>query len=263
MIKFYITSPSLTLTDDPRCRDWYDTGKSRYKNLSQPVHITAPYLFALENSSFIAASATSPVVNPATDKYAGQMLIDFYPSAVRKMLDPLTDYLSFVITPEADLSGGNTVVGPNRSIGWESAPIENYVFEHDSGSPRKAYFVSSILPFMMNGTSGKKQFSRLNEHGREEVWTLAFEPVYARALLPLDPSDFSRGINMSEILVYSVGIAAYSDSIEAPLQIIDDDVDDDLRVLSAIYISIVCFVSLGLVVFTYKVSLALQSGWTD
>lgn len=241
---------------DPRCRSWFHTGKTLYEANKQPVFITALHESALENSAFnSSATATSPVVNPVTEVYVGQTLINFIPSAVRSMLDPLTDYISFVIAPETNQSSGNTVVGPDKSSGWISAPIADLLFPHDPlNSSRQIFFEMWILPSLNNGTSNYSEFSRINKHGDEEVFTLAFEPVYARVLLPLDPSNFSRGVNTSRILVYSVGIAAAKVAIEEPWQTIEADVNNDLRRLNALYITIVCFVSLCLMLFSYKVS---------
>jgi hypothetical protein len=71
---------------DPRCRDWYATGKIRSLELGKAVHITAPYVFALTavlERAQVAASATSPVVNPKTGGDMGQVLLDYSPSSIR------------------------------------------------------------------------------------------------------------------------------------------------------------------------------------
>lgn len=190
-----------------------------------------------------------------TGEYVGQTLINFSPSAVSNILDPRTDYISFVIAPEINMSDCSTVAGPDKLMGWVSAPIADLLFPYDQpNSSRRVFFETSILPRLNNGTSNFAEFSRISQHGDEEVMTLAFEPVQARVLLPLDPSVFSRGVKTSRIHVYSVGIAAAKVAIDAPWQTIEADVNQDLRNLSGLYISVVCFVSLCLMLFSYKVS---------
>ncbi|KAG7360307.1 hypothetical protein IV203_035406 [Nitzschia inconspicua] len=62
---------------DPRCRSWYADGRGKYLNFSIPVHVTAPYEYA--SSLITASSITSPIANPSTKEYVGQILYDYLP----------------------------------------------------------------------------------------------------------------------------------------------------------------------------------------
>jgi hypothetical protein len=232
---------------DPRCRDWYATGKSKYESSRIPVHITAPYPFATENE--IATSATSPVVNPTTGEYAGQALLDFNPSAIRRMLERM-DGLAFLITPDVT-DGGDTVVGPDKSAGWESAQIGELLFPR--GDASREHFEKVVLPKLKKGERGLEKITRATEDGNLETLSLAFEPVQARVLLPVSPDDFSRGVAASDVLVYSLGIASQDDSIRQPWGDVEDDVHDDLRRIQVIYIAIVVAVSFLFVIMTCNV----------
>jgi hypothetical protein len=244
---------------DPRCRNWYDSGKKRYMSSRDPVYITAPYEFALEASSFFATTATSPIANPTTNEYAGQVFSDFRPTDVHNLFHTLQDddFCPFVISVEDDINGGNTVVPPGRqsNTSWESKPIEDLVLRFDnSTSELKASFKANVLALMKNGTKGYREFSRTNLDGTVEIMTLAFAPVQARVMLPLDPSDFSRGVNLSSILVYSVGIAISNNKIDDAWQPISGQIKHDLHYLSAVYVAIVAAVSLCLVLIMCKVN---------
>ena len=237
---------------DPRCRDWFATGRRLYHETMRPAHITAPYLFAdLE----FAATATAPIANPATEEYVGQILLDFFPSSLRSFFKRLDEPVAFVITPSDGGTDEDTVIGPDRLDSWEPVSIIDLLFPYDeTSSAFREIFEANILRKMKDGGAGCESFVRTSESGSRETLKLAFEPVKARVLLPLDPSDFSRGVNRSEVLVYSVGVANRVSDFEVPWQSIEDDVQNDLMRLQIIYLCIICFVSVGFVVFTCYVS---------
>jgi hypothetical protein len=243
---------------DPRCRNWYDSGKKRYMANRDPVYITAPYEFALEASSFFATTATSPIANPSTNEYVGQVFSDFRSTDVRNLFHTLEDddFCPFVVAIEDDINGGNTVVPPGKLSNtiWESKSIEDLVLRYDnSTSELKESFKANVLALMKNGTQSYREFSRTNLDGKVENMTLAFAPVRARVMLPLDPSDYSRGVNISSILVYSVGIAISNTKIDDAWQPISAEIMHDLRFLSNIHLVIVAAVSICLVIVMCKV----------
>jgi hypothetical protein len=242
---------------DPRCRDWYATGKNRSLALGKAVHITAPYVFALtalQARAQVAATATSPVVNHRTGEYMGQVLLDYSPSSIRLSLERLSAPLSIVITPEEDATDGDTLIGPNKTAGWKSSPIGNLVFLEED-SLNRAIFERDVLANMKNGNSNISYVTRLKSDGKTENLTLSFEPVNIRILEPLAPDDFSRGASVSKLHVYSVGIACLEVSMRKPFQEKEDGVYADLERIATAYICCVVFLSILLLFFTYRVSI--------
>lgn len=242
---------------DPRCRDWYATGKKRSLELGKAFHITAPYAFALtaaKERAQVAASATSPVINPVTGEYMGQVLLDYSPSNIRLSLERLIAPLSIVITIEEDVTGGDTLIGPNKTEGWKSSPIGNLVFLEED-SLNRAVFERDVLAKMKNGDSGISYFTRLKSNGKEENLTISFEPVDIRIVAPVAPDDFSRGAVVSKLLVYSVGIAYLEREMRRPFQEKEDGVYADLQRIATAYICCVVFLSIMLLFFTYQVSI--------
>ena len=185
----------------------------------------------------MATSATSPIANPKTREYFGQTLLDFSPQIIREALHRLQAPLSFLITPEDDEAGGNTVVGPDidqtRENIWRSANILDLVFpgtnnSHTSSS-REA-FNRTILSEMRNGQNGVTEFWRsLDNETDEALLVLAYYPVYARSYQAVSPDDFSRGVNATQSLVYIVGIAAYDDELRKPFRDIEEDTFDQVN----------------------------------
>ena len=240
---------------DSRCREWYDTAKQKSLTEGAHIHLTAPYEFA--GDDFIASSATSPIFHPGTKEYVGQVLLDFAPTAIRDSLRRLRNSTtSFVITPDPEAKGGDTLIGPDQSSEvWESANILDLLFRDEtSGSSNKQFFEREILPHMKAGKANVTTYSRWRGGEPEELLVLAYHPVRVRAYQALRPDDFSRGVNESETLVYSVGIARKDEDLRRPFENISDDVMDDLDFLRLLYASLVMFVSVLFTVYTCLVS---------
>jgi len=215
--------------------------------------VTAPYQFAIANA--IATSATSPIANPKTGEYVGQTLLDFYPEGVKEGLKRLGALIAFVITPEVDATGGDTVVGPNVTEGWESASILDLLFMYDPpGSHFRLDFEQRILAKMKNGTEHLEEFGRTKKDGKAEHLVIAFAPVYQRVLLPLSPDDFSRGVEVSQVLLYSVGMIRRVDEIHAPFREIEDDIKRELDDIRTVYVVVTAFVALIFTAYACLVS---------
>jgi hypothetical protein len=159
-----------------------------------------------------------------------------------------------VITPEEDATGGDTLIGPNKTEGWKSSPIGDLVFL-EKDSLNRAVFERDVLAKMKNGDSGISYFTRLKSNGEKENLTLSFEPVHIRIVEPLQPDDFSRGAAVSRLLVYSVGIASLEEEMRKPFQEKEDGVYADLERIATAYVCCVVILSILLLIFTYRVSI--------
>jgi HAMP domain-containing protein len=249
---------------DPRCREWYSTGHSLYNKSGQPVFITAPYLLATPTTqkNQFAATATSPIVNPATGLYVGQTLLDFCPGSLRQLFESLSESIAFLITPDDDEFGGDTVIGPGDFDRWESVPIGDRLFKFERpASVNQAAFETGPLKRLKNGESGIVKFARTTEDGSMELLRLAFEPVSVTVLLALDPSDLSRGVNATSVLVYSVGVAYREDEIQQPWKKTKDNIYSDLDRLRLIYLTVIVTVSALFIMCACNVSASPPSGF--
>jgi len=239
---------------DPRCRGWYSTGKSLYESNRSPVHITAPYEFASVPGRF-AASATSPIANPKSGEYIGQVLLDFFPSDLRSTLEGLDVPEAFLITPEEDATGGDTVVAPDQTENLVSSSIVDLLFLYDrKDSDYRKRFETEVLAPMKRGEKGAKEFTRTKADGSAETLLLSYAPVYERVLLPLSPDDFSRGVEVSQVLLYSVGVAKNVDEMHVPFHEIEDDVNAELGNLRLVYVLVTIIMSLLFTAFSCIVS---------
>lgn len=189
---------------DARCREWYADGK----NLGR-THITAPYVFAASNA--IGASITAPIKDPIRNKYIGQALLDFKPDSLVKLLSntrvgPQGKGFVIVITPTSDIFGGDTVAGPNYSLGKSAFSVLDVVLPYDEeGSDFRTEF-GVIVDEMKNGNVGSEFFTRTTKGGGEESLYITFAPVYIGAAETVNGSDFSRGVIENDTMVYSIAM---------------------------------------------------------
>lgn len=232
---------------DPRCRDWYASGKREYDQDRDPVIITAPYVFALQGT--LATSATSPIANPETGEYVGQVLLDHVQTSILEAAREVAANLdSVLVTPDAyaDAAGG-TVVQSSMNGNWSASNITDFLFPFDPpGSPNRIEFEQNVLRTMKGRFSNVETatFKRTRNDSSEQVLLMAFAPVIQRALLPVNPSNFSRGVNASQIHFYSIGIAVDINATHEPFQNVEEDVGSQLSTLNSIYIGLTVFVSL-------------------
>lgn len=235
---------------DPRCRSWYATGRETYFSDEAPVHVTAPYKFASNPELEQAASITSPIANPRTGEYAGQVLLDYITVGLGNSVGTLREPVSFLITPDEDVLGGDTVVGPNKSMEWKSAPIGDHLFVHEADSSNRNYFEREILPLMKTGKTGQVEFNRTTADGSNECIWLSFAPVTGRSLLAVAPDDFSAGVKVSESLVYSIGVGRQCEVIKQAFHTVEGDIDEALNGTRTVYLAINLTATVLFVVFS-------------
>lgn len=162
---------------------------------------------------------------------------------------------SILITPGVDNFGGDTVVGPNKSSEWESASIADLLFQYDSpGTQNRSMFERNFLAAMKNGSAGLENFWRSTQDGTPEHLFISFAPIYERALLPKSPDDFSRGVDVSHVLLYSVGMIQTSEEMHAPFEEIADELQSQLDRIQTVYIVMTTVVAALFTVFVCIVS---------
>lgn len=212
---------------DPRCRGWYEQGRESYVQNSIPAHVTPLYRDGISDQ--IWQTITSPIANPRTGEYAGQVALDFklnYEFIV-KLLDGESS-LSFMITPHEDILGGDTVVSPGSKKGWASAKIEDLIFENEPDDVNRNYFKQEVLPLMKAGERGNTSFSIMNQDGLEEEICLYYTPVKIPLSIGVRPDDFTFGKKTTEHVLYSLGVGKPCDEIKRPYDGVEDAVNNDL-----------------------------------
>ena len=211
---------------DPRCQSWYNNGRRSYLEHSIPAHVTPIYRDWRINQR--AQTITSPIANPRTGEYVGQVALDFNLNydIIAKMLDGESS-LTFMITLDEDIFGGDTVVGPGIGNEWASAKIEDLIFKNELNEKNSNYFKNEVLPLMKSGARGNSRVSITNADGLEEEICLYYTPVSLPLTMGQRPDDFASGKNTTEHIIYSLGVGKPCDEIKRPYDGVEDAINAD------------------------------------
>lgn len=238
----FITQWSLKFSrlKSKRCRGWYDAGRHLALTEDQLLHLTAPYEFAtLEDGVTVALSATAALIDPRTGEYVGQVLLDFLPTRMLRVIKddtPLTNKGFPVLIATEDAIDADTIVGPGYKLSDPPSPIADFVLKYDTpmGCERpicvenqKAF--ESIVAEMKSGSRGNATFFRTTENGKQEKVHIAFAPVSVRSFRSIDSSDFSRGVYVSDYLIYSIALAETDSGILEAFDPIQEESEQQKR----------------------------------
>lgn len=237
-----------------RCREWYDTGKKQYEKDRTSLYVTSPYVFASDDY-LIAQTATTTLFHPQTRKHVGQVLFDFRTTPIYNALDIDTEFkeggFPVVITTAGSVN--DTVIAPGFNYIEESAvPLVEKVMKHDFGCAdndceENLRRFSEIVDSMKVGNNSNEiedgdianiQFDRRKEDGTSETYFMAYAPVNVKSFDLLDSSDFARGANSSDFLIYSVGLANSKETMLKPFRAMERKVTDSIT-LAIIMLSVV------------------------
>lgn len=105
---------------------------------------------------------------------------------------------------------------------------------------------------MRAGEQGNATFTRSkNEKGDEELVSMAFAPVTAWTLEPVNSSDFSQGAIGKSTLVYSVGFGITVLDLQLPFKEVEDEVTTDITRGNYISFTLIIAAFLGVIYMTY------------
>eukprot|EP00934_Nitzschia_sp_Nitz4_P003356 Nitzschia sp. Nitz4//scaffold43_size134323//100713//106351//NITZ4_003315-RA/size134323-augustus-gene-0.225-mRNA-1//1//CDS//3329551996//3346//frame0 len=252
----YIINPELCPVGkygyDPRCREWYAETKNSAQFLDIHTTLSSPYAYA--NSARVGTTASSAIVDPVTNEYVGTAGVDFTPTNFLDKLESVDCDFYFVVSP---VEGNDATVGPDHSFFDTPLPIGDVVLPFDTEGSKNRLVFENITETMKEGHSGVSYFTRTMSNGQELKVALAFAPVYARVLKPVQPNDFSRGAEASSILAYSIGIAKYESTLSEPLTGIERDIDAILRKTVLEFIASVAAITIVCIFVTAKISVAV------
>jgi len=206
---------------DPRCRDWYHTGKMKYEKNNNWSHFTAPYKFA--NSNFFGQTASMPIVDPNTNMHVGQSVVDFTIQQILDVLDEMTtpllkDGFHILIASEQDDFNSETIIAPGYFHNKTADPIAKFVLPHDDCKLKTSNNIycrdfDRILVKMQAGYNGTEEFARTTSDGSSQKLHLSYAPVYATTYIPHNSSDFSQGVNESRSVIFSLALVNLESSL--------------------------------------------------
>jgi len=250
---------------DPRCREWYATGKSKAME-GKAVYATPPYAFS--QGTLVAQSATSALTDPRSGEHVGQVLIDFSADSIFSKLATSNTYVGdggfvLMITLDADQFGGDTIIGPGVSGTSDGLAVSEAVIPYDincasTTCKNRVNEFSNIVKSMKNGEKGTTEFVRTTADGGSEHLVISYAPSETRFLEATDASDFARGAVPVNEKIYSVGLVETRDSIFEPFDEAEDDMSRQLNASIAV-LSCFVFAAVVLAVFvSYRVARSIS-----
>ncbi|CAJ1915438.1 unnamed protein product [Cylindrotheca closterium] len=253
---------------DPRCREWYDTGKKQYESDGTSLYVTSPYSFA--SNDLIAQTATTALFHPQSGEHVGQVLLDFRTTSIYNALDVETDLkeggFPVVVTTAGNV--GDTVIAPGFEYATESAvPVASKVLAYDYGCDdgdctNNLNRFAEIIASMKAGDSSNEaenpnvniQFDRRKEDRSSETYFMAYAPVNVKSFDIVDSSDFSRGVKTSDFLIYSVGLANSKETMLAPFRGMEKKVNESITLAVIMLSVIVAFATLAVVYISRRLA---------
>ena len=253
---------------DARCRGWYADSKSGANAGEGNLHITSPYVFA--QADLFAQSASTPLIDPRTQTYVGQTLVDLIPSSIFTSLESDNTKLDpggfpILVTSKKSVLGTDTLVGPNFSLGnGKGKAIEELVLPYDElyceeEDPKCTAWkeFEPILSEMKKGNAGSSVFTRTGPSGVEEIIDISYAPVIVKHFRALNSSDLSRGVEQEDILIYSLALAETEEGITQSFQSIDHFVKTEVNICIAVLSVLIFFSAIITIYIAYRVTLSM------
>ena len=250
---------------DARCRGWYADSKSGADAGEGNLHITSPYVFV--QAELFAQSASTPLIDPRTQTYVGQSLVDLIPSSIFTSLESDDTKLApggfpILVTSKKSVLGTDTLVGPDFSLGnSEGKAIEELILPYDElyceeQDPKCTAWkqFEPILTEMKEGNAGSSVFTRTGPSGAEEVIDISYAPVLVKHFRALDSSDLSRGVEREDILIYSLALAETEKGITQSFQSIEQYVKTEVNICIAVLSVLIFFSAILIIYIAYRVT---------
>lgn len=224
--------------------------------------MTAPYLFA-DLLGTIAQTATSPLVDPNTGEHVGQVNVDFSSKSVFDVLDKMNTVVmkgGFPILIAIEVNDRKeTVIGPGFSLGDAPIEIAKLVLSADFGCDSDVCkenldFFDAIVKSMYLGESSTTEVRRSTQSGEIESFIMAYSPINVKSIRPVDSSDFARGIEVSDHLVYSFALSEMVAEIKAPFLKIKNKLVARANLAMAFLVIVTCLFTLLAIYISYIVT---------
>jgi hypothetical protein len=211
--------------------------------------------------SLSGTSAAFAINHPETSELIAVTDLDFLPTAFLSALGPGNTLIGegdsgfpFVITPQEDVQGGNTIFGPGYNLSQGSRHIANVIILEDGNGTKNQQNFAEIITLMQDGQIGTATFLRTFE-GQPQTIFLAYAPVSVAVLRPKDHRVFAAPCNTSSSLLYSVGIAVDQSDLYLRYERVENRVDDQLKVFRGFSIAAIVVIAVGFTILTYYISL--------
>lgn len=255
---------------DPRCREWYDTGKQLAERHESDLYITAPYRFA--DGKSVGVTITSPL--SFYGEHLGQAHLEYKATRIYGILNPNSTVLTdggfpILIAAREDRNGANTIVGPGVEVGDEALQaVEDIILRNDqdcyeSECERHRQEFMAILSEMKSGHTGNGAYTVQMDDGTEERMFVAYAPVTVTSYSPSDSSDFSSGVSETDTAIYYLALAETEASLVAAFDQVEDDISVTIDVGIAVLALTIVLATFAVIYISYWVAISIAQPMLD
>ena len=185
--------------------------------LSDPVLVS--------ESEGIESIATLPLIDPSSGALVAQTKLHLNFEELRLAIGPKKTFVGpsgqRMLVSAYDAERISQIVGPGYFIG-NFAGLENHVMSKERPCTDVFVYgencvrlgkVHGVLEGIREGTSGAQVFEQANGDGGVETVNIAFSPVAVTMSKPLDPGNFSRGVEQERRVLLHVGVSQSEEGI--------------------------------------------------
>ncbi|KAG7351000.1 Cache domain containing protein [Nitzschia inconspicua] len=235
---------------DPRCRDWYAAARTQTLDSGETVYVTPPYKYATADD--IGNTAVSSLLDPNSGDFVGTTLIDFSTNEIYQFLNRSSAGFYAVVTAKGT-DQSNLV--SNMSGNPESVVSGFLAYdEADSNNVRR---FEDVLAEMKTGGKKSGSLTRTNEDGRTQNLFYSYCPVIFRELKPIQPGDFTRGVELSHVALYSLILAEVEEHLHSKFDAVSYGIQSDLKLTNVIFLVVTAVITLICILVTARISVLI------
>jgi len=201
----------------------------------------------------VAQTITSSLIDPISNEQVGQTLLDFSSSSIFDAMNSTRTPLAeggtpIIIAMKRDAFGSDTVLGPGHSLSDPSLPIEVVVRatdEYCDGTEGNCGF-SAILKSMRAGNESTGKYFMEDARGFPITMYIAYAPVIVTSIRQVNSSDFSNGIEVVNLSLYSLALVEPEASMEVHFEKSEEEIEQvyeiGLAILAALMVVAICVI---------------------
>jgi hypothetical protein len=208
--------------------------------------VTPPYKYAAIDD--IGNTAVSPLVDPRSGEFVGSTLIDFATTDMYRILNGSSASIFGVIAEGSDTSNLVSNITENPSS------ILSEFLPYDDPDSTNVERFEAIMTNMKAGGRDSGSLMRIDENGNSQKIFYSYFPVMYRKLNPVQPDNFTRGAQVSNIVLYSLIVAEEKENLDTKFNTLSEGIQNDLRKANVIFLVVTTIITLICILLTARVS---------
>ena len=252
---------------DPRCRMFYNTGKELAESGEAELFVTSPYRFATDE--IMTQTCTSPLRDPMTNIYVGQVFVDFQTDSILDILSANNTPLPaggfpLLMAAHPEIEGLDAIIGPGFTLkedspkSIEEVVLRNEIYCIDASCERNKEEFGAMLERIRNSTEVETgNFVLRMDDGSDEQIFIAYAPVVVQSSHAENSSDFKRGVYLANNVIFFVALTETEASLVAAFEQVEDDMELTVDIGIAILSVTIVVATVVVVYISYVLTISI------